>query len=98
MSVIPTTRAGYNLGIRRKKIPYERLGSSGYEKFIASRRGPRMAGMRNLSRAMPDFLDAPYGVGLGFTPEDRDVWTSFAPDPGIPGTFPEDWPHVDGYF
>ncbi len=75
MSVIPTTRAGYLFGARRRKIPWESEGPDTGRKFQQGRAPiPRMAGDVRLATARPGQLDAPYGVGRGFVPDERDAW------------------------
>jgi len=73
MSVNPTTRLGYQLGARRRKIPVDRSGVSGGGKF-ASSRGRRMAGQKNVGMFTPGQMSSPYGVGHDFVPEDSYMW------------------------
>ena len=75
MSVIPTTRNGYLFGARRRKIPWESEGPDYGRKFQRGRGpAPRMAGDVRLGTSRPGQMDAPYGVGRGFTPEDSNAW------------------------
>ena len=73
MSVLPTTRAGYLFGARRRKIPWESEGPDTGRRFQRGR-GQRMAGQKNISGLRPGYLDAPYGVGRGFTPKESGAW------------------------
>ncbi len=73
MSVIPTTRNGYLFGARRRRIPWESEGIDTSRKFQQGQ-GRRMAGQKDLSGIRPNQLDAPYGVGRGFSPQGDGAW------------------------
>ena len=74
-AVQPTTRAGYMFGARRRNIPWESEGPDTGRRFQQGRAPiPRMAGDVRLATARSGQLDAPYGVGRGFVPEERDAW------------------------
>ena len=72
MSIIPTTRAGYLFGARRRKIPWESEGPDTGKRFQEGR-ASRMAGQKDISGLRPGYLDAPYGVGRGFNPNKSDT-------------------------
>ncbi len=75
MSVIPTTRNGYLFGTRRRRIPWESEGPDTGRRFQQGRGPiPRMAGDVRLATARSGQLDAPYGVGRGFVPQDDTAW------------------------
>jgi len=74
-AVQPTTRTGYMFGARRNNIPWESEGPDTGRRFQQGRAPiPRMAGDVRLATARSGQLDAPYGVGRGFVPEERDAW------------------------
>jgi hypothetical protein len=62
-------------GARRNNIPWESEGPDTGRRFQQGRAPiPRMAGDVRLATARSGQLDAPYGVGRGFVPEERDAW------------------------
>jgi len=79
-AVNPTTRNGYIFGARRERIPWESEGPDTGKRFREGRisrydSGPdRMAGEYAISGTRSNQLDAPYGVGRGFVPQDEGAW------------------------
>ena len=56
--------------------------------------------MAAVGSVIPNYMAAPQGVGYSdkaVTPQDLGAWETFK---GMPNweTFPDDWPHVRGYF
>ena len=56
--------------------------------------------MAAVGSAIPNYMAAPQGVGYSdkaVRPQDLGVWETFKGTPNWE-TFPDDWPHVGGYF
>ena len=56
--------------------------------------------MAAVGSVIPNYMSAPHGVGYSdksVRPQDLGAWETFERMPNWK-TFPDDWPHVGGYF